>query len=542
MNISTTTGAGSTIMRMGALMVFVLVAGVLQTTQAQRRVVIESGDYGVLNQMIEGDTLANGDRVDPNTVYVLKRDMTYWLEGSLQNPGYHLRLEAEEGAGHPPIMRPGVDITGEAQRLFVIRGDLDIDGIYVSNLDDFGAKQQQLFRVTGDSVRLRVNNVWMEWDQQAFFSLQTKGNDIYVTNSFGRNLGLETSTGNGRIFDTRSNDQDSIVVTNSTFYAIVNRPMLANRVQVNYIKWDHNTMVDMGQFWNAARVLEQHITNNLWVNPHYWGAGAPDPGREVAGFFRIDTLGTLPSGFSDEDRILVYRNNFFYRDPELVQINEDSGRVEIAMLDSTQRSWLEMGKAVVWENNVDWTEHAAEDQYSFADRPELPLDFRRAYLINPDDPNIPGFQDHFDDRMETSLDQWRDFTYPTTISAYTAADDGFPLGDLNWFPDKKAEWESGTQTDDEDAAELPDNFRLIGNYPNPFNPATNIVYELDTPAEVVLTVYNLLGQEVAKLDLGNQIAGRHEMSFEAGQLSSGLYLVKMKAGDQVQSIRMVLTK
>ena len=517
----------------------------VQDSTAQRRVVVESGDFGVLNEVVEGDTLANGDRVDEGTIYVLQRGMTYWLNGSLQNPGFHLRLEAEEGDGHPPVIRPGVDITGAAQRAFVVRGDLTASGIYFSNLDDFGAKQQQLFRVTADSITIRLDNVWMEWDQQSFFSYQTGGNSTFVTNSRGRNVGIRTGAGNGRIFDTRGNNQDSLVVENSTFYAFVNRPMLASGAVINYVKWNHNTLVDVHRYWQADRTIEQHITNNIFVNFNYAGSNDPFPENEHPSqsdvIFRVDSIGTLPSGLSDEDRRFVFRNNLFYRDQELMDLNTEFGVTESRLYDTELTHWLSLGVIASADNTLDYHEH--DDVLEFVDRPPLPVEFRRAFLEGSEDPNFPWFQDYGDERLETSVDQWRNFTYQTEALAYTFADDGFPLGDLNWFPDKKAEWEAAQAVaiEDEDAA-LPQRFHLVGNYPNPFNPSTDVVFDVVAPMEITLHVYDLLGKKVRTMNLGNRIAGRHVVSFDATGLASGMYVLQMHAEGQAQSIRVLLLK
>ena len=79
----------------------------------------------------------------------------------------------------------------------------------------------------------------------------------------------------------------------------------------------------------------------------------------------------------------------------------------------------------------------------------------------------------------------------------------------------------------------PGGFRLVGSYPNPFNPVTQIVYELPHESEVLVEVFNMLGQRVRIMNPGIQSAGRHEIKLEAGNLTSGVYIVRMQLGDQV---------
>lgn len=85
-------------------------------------------------------------------------------------------------------------------------------------------------------------------------------------------------------------------------------------------------------------------------------------------------------------------------------------------------------------------------------------------------------------------------------------------------------------------------FELHQNYPNPFNPTTAIPYELNEPAEVRLEVYNILGRRVITQELGEQPGGSHEINFDASDLSSGMYIYRVKAGSVVKSRKMMLIK
>ena len=82
----------------------------------------------------------------------------------------------------------------------------------------------------------------------------------------------------------------------------------------------------------------------------------------------------------------------------------------------------------------------------------------------------------------------------------------------------------------EKTTELPTDFALESNYPNPFNPATRIRYALPTRSSVRLVVYNALGRLVEVLVEADQAAGWHEVTFEAGPLSSGVYFYRLEAG------------
>ncbi|MCH8305454.1 MAG: T9SS type A sorting domain-containing protein [Candidatus Marinimicrobia bacterium] len=85
-------------------------------------------------------------------------------------------------------------------------------------------------------------------------------------------------------------------------------------------------------------------------------------------------------------------------------------------------------------------------------------------------------------------------------------------------------------------------FTLSQNYPNPFNPETVIEYSLPKAGEVSLIVYNLRGEEVAHLINDNMPAGNHRISWNATNVSSGIYFYRLQAGDFVQTRKMVLLK
>jgi len=92
------------------------------------------------------------------------------------------------------------------------------------------------------------------------------------------------------------------------------------------------------------------------------------------------------------------------------------------------------------------------------------------------------------------------------------------------------------------ASQRPDNYLLKQNFPNPFNPATIIRYELPETGYVKLTIYSILGKEIAVLADGMATAGSHQVAFNAGNLPSGIYLCRLQAGSHVQVKKMLLTK
>ena len=92
------------------------------------------------------------------------------------------------------------------------------------------------------------------------------------------------------------------------------------------------------------------------------------------------------------------------------------------------------------------------------------------------------------------------------------------------------------------ASSLPKAYLLAQNYPNPFNPSTTIKYELPKSSIVRLSVFDMLGREVAMLVNERRESGVYEVKFDGSGLASGVYLYRVKAGDFVQSRKLLLLR
>ena len=99
-----------------------------------------------------------------------------------------------------------------------------------------------------------------------------------------------------------------------------------------------------------------------------------------------------------------------------------------------------------------------------------------------------------------------------------------------------------TAVDDEEPNNIPVQYSLEQNYPNPFNPTTTIRFGLPTSGNVTLIVYNILGQKVATIVNARLNAGTYQYQFNAGHLSSGIYLYKLQTKDYLQIKKMMLIK
>ncbi|MBA4251994.1 MAG: hypothetical protein C0425_11100 [Chlorobiaceae bacterium] len=82
----------------------------------------------------------------------------------------------------------------------------------------------------------------------------------------------------------------------------------------------------------------------------------------------------------------------------------------------------------------------------------------------------------------------------------------------------------------------------LGNYPNPFNPSTKIVYSIPKPGFVQLKVYDILGREIRTLVEEIKQAGKYTIDFNAENLASGIYFYRINSGEFSQTNKLILTR
>ena len=85
-------------------------------------------------------------------------------------------------------------------------------------------------------------------------------------------------------------------------------------------------------------------------------------------------------------------------------------------------------------------------------------------------------------------------------------------------------------------------FYLNQNYPNPFNPNTKIKYSVPQTSQVQITIFDVLGNEIETLVKGEKPPGTYEIIWNADKLTSGIYFYQLKAGDFVETKKMILLK
>ena len=525
-------------------------------SQNKDTIVVEPG-YGTLNDAIAGDTLSNGSRANLNRVYKVKRGGLYYLNGSVQSFGWPLRIvgEAAPASTRPAVLLPGVTQTGASDKLFRTSGDVTITNCYFLNLDPLGKLNTTVFEIGLDGSRISFDNCVCEFDTWVFVKNNAAFTKFYFTNCTFKNEAGPNNWSNGHPFDPRQNLIDTVLFQNCTFHSISSHLITDWSMNIRYVKFDHNTCINIIKNpLNVKKVYEFYCTNNVFYDCAVYGTTRLAGGNAIKlkdtlymsqGFLYPAVLDPDPR-FADSNRVLVWSKNSIYHSDKVKKFwaAGDTNFAPIPIMNDTTR-------------------------LKFFDNPYYPnIKISDTLTINPGFTSIPtnidslilycqqmGFktkpttfanifwkQSTFDDSgPHVAWPMEINFTYPTSNAAYTAGAGSFPLGDLNWFPAKKAQWMAATGVEEKTSGVVK-GFELAQNYPNPFNPVTNINFSLISSGKITLKVYDILGKEVAVLADGFAQAGKHQVTFDASRLSSGVYIYRLTSANQAVSHKMVLIK
>jgi hypothetical protein len=103
-------------------------------------------------------------------------------------------------------------------------------------------------------------------------------------------------------------------------------------------------------------------------------------------------------------------------------------------------------------------------------------------------------------------------------------------------------WDNDDSVDVEEEVYIPPNHVLSQNFPNPFNPSTNISYDIPEQTHVIIKVSDVLGKLIITLVDGIKSAGSYNIQFNASNLPTGMYVLQMRAGDSGGFRKMILVK
>lgn len=508
---------------------------------------------------------ANKDTTALST-YVLARDGYYVLSGSMGFSG-DLAIVAAEGAGAPPVVIMGVnDEGGSAGWGFIwTDGDVTLKGLNMKVTNILGARgpwSNALFRSSAAGVLYHVDNCIIEYSDGVSLWHETGApgrvvvtNNLFRwngTNNGGKWQGFASLLKNGPI--------EMTYVENNTFVENFAPLFIHENGYSKNVFFNHNTIVSQGQgplrYMYSDRMV---VMNNLFVDGHFGGempnaiddADSQPMGIHAINYYRSDTI--KPEGYPAEAariNLIAYNANFVSQGIK-DHWNAMPDTFSVADFTKGDNGFLnDRGmKMMKSEGDFNYPYFLWDDELS----------------VFLEDPGFVGYQLKVAEMIEISKHmnglpatispdngQWGrfpliegtaaqplprnhyDFSY-TNEKYKTASYKGYPLGDLNWWPELKAQWEA--EREDYDAiiakvlaggdffpkTSVRDSNREIQSFVVYPNPVSDNVLNVRGAENQLKSVYNITGQTLISTR-DNQI--------DVSGLKSGLYFIKV--GDSVQ--------
>lgn len=521
-------------LRFTFFLTLVLFTGLVSRAQTVK--VLEPG-VDFLNNLIVGDTAANGSRVE--TIYVLKRDAEYLVSGVFENHGWKLHIRAQEGTGKLPVIRAYPDLNGAISwGMIRLYGDATIENIHIDQQPSDTSLQPTAWGFVSyyQGLKFDIEGCTFTNAGQGGVGIFAAADYVKINNSKFYNMGNVNffDLGNGRLIDCRDSEFNLLSVTNNTIINSVDR-IIRHRNGSGVLKnviIDHNTIVNNGAYHGFMELgnvgKSVTITNNLMVDAMGLGADQTDATRltELNAHGETDAngnptmvwVGTIPNDttvFTIDKNIYTVSSklNAFYTS---VGVNEGPDQI----LTEHIKGKLGAGISTAW----------VKKDVTLADTPEAMTELYTWYYSpsGADKKKVTTTVANYDKK---SNEYWLN----TVDCKYTVADADFngtdqvPVGDPNWG--------SSIVTSVKEINGAGVDFKI---YPNPFSDFTTVQFKIERNEDVTVKIFDITGKSVKQINFGNLNAGLNKVVINKENLLSGIYFVKLEAGSKVSMQKIIV--
>lgn len=540
--------------------------------------------------------IANNKAESGLSTYVLARDGYYILTGSMNFSG-DIAIVAEEGDGARPIVIMGTNDEGASAGWGMLwtDGSIYYEGINWKVTNVSGARgpwSSALFSTSGSNITIEMIDCIVEysdgvsvWNESGTGVTLIMRDNLFRLNGFpegGPWQGFGSLLKNGSL--------EMAIIENNTFVENYSCLFIHENGHIKNAFFNHNTIVSNGQgalrYMYADRAV---CMNNLFVDAHFGGETpqaitGQDQEDLPMGVYGLDYYRSgdtvKPAGYpAEENRINVVAYNANYVSPELKTYWEsqvdtflvadftkgDNGFLNDRAMKMMKSEGDFNYPMFEWDDNLSvFTADPQFTDYTVKVQDEIEI----SEHLNGFDSVVPetvkwGTYPKDDGNASFPL-AWDYYSFSYSNADYQkAAHGGYPLGDLNWFPDEKALWEVDPEKENYDdiiadvmadeTFEFVDwankvgindrrNSQIIsaGVYPNPAEGAANLNINLKNNASVNMAVYNVFGQEVMHIIDQKLTAGNHTINFDVTALPAGTYIYKVTVGNDILANRFVV--
>lgn len=521
--------------------------------------VVPVPDGVTLNGFIVGDTLANGDRKHPDAIYKLERGKVYFQDQTM-NLNFNFTLVADDedlsNPTRPPMVARGIDAQGAYTHILYQCYNDDIK-IKVKNILFQGMPTDKqiisgthyLFTISGKNIRLEATNCIFNYWTGNVIENKSYGLEnftlIFKDNIFRNNLALESAysgysyVGGGKV------KQDSIIFHNNTFFNI-SAYIIYSKEYAGTFEFFHNTLFTSCKgSLRLPNLINAKFEDNLIYNYQTVAQDSANWNKKHYAMVQIrdlDSAGLAEAGLaSNEDRMVSYKNNVYGWDQRVKDFWIEYELYHVPWMGPLTDSLFGHYSNFIDENNIEEGNPGFDATMSTAVL-DKQLAWNKIYRST---------ETGYAERVYAPDGKLFDLPWPLpenlaykNTALQTHAGGGFPVGDLRWFPGKKADWEAWRLTGikKNENQSLPSDYSLSQNYPNPFNPTTEINFSIPTAGNTTLAIYNVLGQKVRTLVSEKMSAGSYTYQFDASNLSSGVYFYKLSSNNYSSIKKMMLLK
>ena len=531
---------------------------------------VSCGLFAVLNAQtaLDPNQFVNAQITEAG-VYTVEAGKFYAFDGRLDLT-FEVTIEGPDNGwimedATPPVLVQTPSAEGGQRQFFEIKegGSLTLKNVLFSGTHNNGEVVKTFVRNTGGESFAADNCAFVDWQDFALRNSFT-GTSFSVNNCIFVN-GVRLSYSKWGGFPVRLDvATDEVVFENNT--TVNTGRLLANAGPFfnSGVYQLHNTYVNQGVIAEEFRGNEYMIANNIYYNYHFLGyknENAAEPYDNYATYFT--GLSNFTECKDSLDKISLYMGaNVIFREQAINDwfVGKDS------ISPSLLWEFAEVDSFINFDDNFtiganyniepgfttppgNTPEIIANIEASYYGDDGTWADWRIESPVSYDEGGLP----------QLSWPPAFDLTYSHS-GLLTAGTDGLPVGDLNWYPDKKAEYlanrdaileslrdsmvnaqvfyDPETMDDTPMITELgvsigsvvvPGPSGLTSIYPNPFEQKAQIQFTLSQEATVTLVVYSVTGQKVYEMAENEFVSGTHNIDFDASDLSSGMYVYTINA-------------
>ncbi|SMO53852.1 T9SS type A sorting domain-containing protein [Gracilimonas mengyeensis] len=543
-----------------------------------------------VNAQIAADTTADGSRTE--TTYLAEAGQYYYFDGTLET-NFDLQILGPDGdtwifdQEDPPVFFQFPAADGSARDMINLNegGSVELRNAIFTGLLPNDVNISSIVRNFAGYKMIFDNNVFTDIRDHTTRSTGAL-EEFTVTNNLFINMDRRGGSPFGGMPFRIDAEVLELTFENNTLFNGARTFGNGGDFFTSEMTEIHNTLVNQQVNGHELHWFSAKQANNIYYNWSWRGRDLRTNGYE-APFTTFETHAGVKNNL---DSVAIYQGfNAFYLDPAISNYWEDT--INPMRADDSAH----VRQSYLWNVDVDST-ISADDNFTIGKnywQLDPNFDVNPTKIDSMNGWNLANWTD------ATNYSDWR-ITPPITWNAdgtpnknwpiemdlsYSnenlVGTDGLPLGDLNWFPDAKADYMANRDTYlaaledsmttatfvyepgdslsafitmdnlptsiESNNSNIPNKFYLSENYPNPFNPATTIKFGLPSQSKVTLSVFNVLGQKVFEFTEGSLSAGTHSVRFDASQLSSGMYIYRIQATDasgtnHISSKKMMLIK